>query len=110
MQIFTRNWTHIVMSKQKITNKDDFKHYLCILVFNEHLIAYQSVQSEPWQLLELKGGQQYPHKDNASSLRDVLSDISFQSGRLSSLSIGKLSPFLGSAGNCPLTTNPNKIS
>jgi hypothetical protein len=76
MQIFTRNWILTAMSKQELTTNDDLQHYLCILVFKEHLIAYQSVQSEPWQLLDIKGSQQYAHKDKTSSLKDVLSDIS----------------------------------
>ena len=66
----------IPMSKQKATINDDLQHYLCILAFKEHLVAYQSMQSEPWQLIQIKGGQQYLHKDKASSLKDVLSDIS----------------------------------
>jgi hypothetical protein len=37
----------IPMSKQKATINDDLQHYLCILAFKEHLVAYQSMQSEP---------------------------------------------------------------
>lgn len=76
MRTFTRNWTPFVMSKKNTIPDDDLKHYLCILVFKEHLIAYQAMQSKPWQLIQIKGSQQYSHRNKASSVRDVFSDIS----------------------------------
>ena len=75
MQTSIRNWIPTAMSKQSKTTKPQ-EYYLCILVFAEQMIAYQSVQSEPWQLIKLKGSEHYLHKDKVNSLSIVLDDIS----------------------------------
>lgn len=63
------------MSKQNQITKP-LEDYLCILVFSNRMIAYQSVQSQPWQLLKLKGSDHYIHQDKKNSLSIVLDDIS----------------------------------
>ena len=63
------------MSKQGSTVSSS-EHYVCILVFSEQMVAYQCVQSQAWQRIDLKGSTHYLHKDKENSLSIVLKDIS----------------------------------
>lgn len=63
------------MSKQNPITKP-LEDYLCIFVFSERIIAYQIIPSEPWQLMNIKGGGYYSHQNKVSSLSIVLDDVS----------------------------------
>ena len=61
--------------KQKTANQNA-EHSICIFIFAEKMIAYHSMQSQPWNLIQIKGADYYYHHDDVDSVNTTFNEIS----------------------------------